>query len=127
MTQYAQNVIIAVILFVCFLMEDNMNDKNRELFFNESDDEIVLVTIEPEDSEPFDVEIIASVEIEDKEYVAVLPTEPLEDIEEGELILLIYSEDADGNPEFEGITDEEELQMVAGAFEKFFENQAQEI
>lgn len=127
MTQYAQNVIIVVILFVCFLMEDNMNDKNRELFFNESDDEIVLVTIEPEDSEPFDVEIIASVEIEDKEYVAVLPTEPLEDIEEGELILLIYSEDADGNPEFEGITDEEELQMVAGAFEKFFENQAQEI
>ena len=127
MTQYAQNVIIAVILFVCFLMEDNMNDKNRELFFNESDDEIVLVTIEPEDSEPFDVEIIASVEIEDKEYVAVLPTEPLEDIEEGELILLIYSEDADGNPEFEGITDEEELQMVAGAFEKFFEDQAQEI
>ncbi len=127
MTQYAQNVIIVVILFVCFLMEDNMNDKNRELFFNESDDEIVLVTIEPEDSEPFDVEIIASVEIEDKEYVAVLPTEPLEDMEEGELILLIYSEDADGNPEFEGITDEEELQMVAGAFEKFFENQAQEI
>ena len=104
-----------------------MNDKNRELFFNESDDEIVLVTIEPEDSEPFDVEIIASVEIEDKEYVAVLPTEPLEDMEEGELILLIYSEDADGNPEFEGITDEEELQMVAGAFEKFFEDQAQEI
>lgn len=127
MTQYAQNVIIAVILFVCFLMEDNMNDKNRELFFNESDDEIVLVTIEPEDAEPFDVEIIASVEIEDKEYVAVLPTEPLEDMEEGELILLIYSEDADGNPEFEGITDEEELQMVAGAFEKFFEDQAQEI
>lgn len=127
MTQYAQNVIIVVILFVCFLMEDNMNDKNRELFFNESDDEIVLVTIEPEDAEPFDVEIIASVEIEDKEYVAVLPTEPLEDMEEGELILLIYSEDADGNPEFEGITDEEELQMVAGAFEKFFENQAQEI
>ena len=104
-----------------------MNDKNRELFFNESDDEIVLVTIEPEDAEPFDVEIIASVEIEDKEYVAVLPTEPLEDMEEGELILLIYSEDADGNPEFEGITDEEELQMVDGAFEKFFENQAQEI
>lgn len=127
MTQYAQNVIIVVILFVCFLMEDNMNDKNRELFFNESDDEIVLVTIEPEDAEPFDVEIIASVEIEDKEYVAVLPTEPLEDMEEGELILLIYSEDADGNPEFEGITDEEELQMVASAFEKFFENQAQEI
>ncbi len=96
-----------------------MNTKNKNLFFNESDDETVIVTIAPETSEEFDVEIIAALEIDelDKEYVAVLPINPDEDIPEDELILFRYSEDEEGNPEFEGITDDEELQSVASAFE----------
>ncbi len=105
-----------------------MNDKNRDLFFNEADDETVVVTIAPEESEEFDVEIIASVEIEElgKEYVAVLPVSATEELEGDELILLIYSEDEDGNPEFEGITDDEELQLVASAFEQFFATELNE-
>ena len=34
-----------------------MNTKNKNLFFNESDDETVIVTIAPETREEFDVEI----------------------------------------------------------------------
>lgn len=100
-----------------------MNNKNKELFFNESDDEIVVVTIAPRTSEEFDVEIVASMEIEElsQEYVAVLPIEPTDDMPEDELILLKYSEDEDGNPEFEGITDDEELESVAAAFQQYFD------
>ena len=124
-----------------------MNSKNKNLFFNESDDEIVVVTIAPGTSDEFDVEIIAAVEIistdlgEDvvddvfnalveelaQEYVAVLPIEPTEDMPEDELILLKYSEDEDGNPEFEGITDDEELESVASAFEQYFDQATNEL
>lgn len=106
-----------------------MNTKNRNLFFNESDDETVIVTIAPETSEEFDVEIIAALEIEEleKEYVAVLPIKPTDDIPEDELILFRYSEDEEGNPEFEGITDDEELQSVASAFEQYFDKATNEL
>ena len=106
-----------------------MNTKNKNLFFNESDDETVIVTIAPETSEEFDVEIIAALEIEEleKEYVAVLPINPNEDIPEDELILFRYSEDEEGNPEFEGITDDEELQSVASAFEQYFDKATNEL
>lgn len=106
-----------------------MNSKNKNLFFNESDDEIVVVTIAPGTSDEFDVEIIAAVEIEElsQEYVAVLPMEPTEDMPEDELILLKYSEDEDGNPEFEGITDDEELESVASAFEQYFDQATNEL
>ena len=105
-----------------------MNTKNKNLFFNESDDETVIVTIAPETREEFDVEIIAALEIEEleKEYVAVLPINPNEDIPEDELILFRYSEDEEGNPEFEGITDDEELQSVASAFEQYFDKATNE-
>ncbi|MCX4327861.1 MAG: DUF1292 domain-containing protein [Lachnospiraceae bacterium] len=106
-----------------------MNAKNKDLFFNENDDETVIVTIAPETSEEFDVEIIASMEIEElsREYVAVLPINPTEELPEDELILFRYSEDEEGNPEFEGITDDDELQSVASAFEQYFDQAANEL
>ena len=43
------------------------------------------------------------------------------------MILFRYSEDEEGNPEFEGITDDEELQSVASAFEQYFDKAANEL
>ncbi len=99
-----------------------MNSKNTDLFFNDSEDETTLVTVSPEDGDPFDVEVVAAMEIEElsQEYVAVLPAEPSDDFPEDELILFRYTEDEDGNPEFEGIDDDEELEDVAAAFEQYF-------
>jgi len=106
-----------------------MNNKNKNLFFNEADDEIVIVTIAPGTSDEFDVEIIASLELDDtsEEYVAVLPVNPSEDMPEDELILLKYSEDEEGNPEFEGISDDDELELVATAFEQYFDHATNEL
>ncbi len=100
-----------------------MNAKNYDLFFNEDAEETAYITLTTEDGISFDTEIVAAIEIEEleKEYVAALPTEPNQDFEEGEVLLLIYSEDADGNPEFTPVEDEEELELVGAAFEQFFE------
>ena len=89
-----------------------MNNKNKNLFFNESEDEAVIVTIAPGTDDEFD---------------AVLPIDPVEDVGEDELILFKYSEDEEGNPEFEGIEDDEELQSVATAFEQYFSEATNEL
>lgn len=106
-----------------------MNDKNKKLFFDEADDETVVVTIAPETSDEFDVEIIAALELEelDQEYVAVLPVNPTDEMPEDELILFKYSEDENGNPEFEGIMDDDELESVASAFEQYFTKATNEL
>ena len=100
-----------------------MNAKNYDLFFNEDAEETAYITLTTEDGISFDTEIIAAIEIEEleKEYVAALPTEPNQEFEEGEVLLLIYSEDAEGNPEFAPVENEEELELVSAAFEQFFE------
>lgn len=100
-----------------------MNTKNYNLFFNEDAKETAYITLTTEDGESIDTEIIAAIEIEEleKEYVAALPVEANEEFEEGEVLLLIYSEDANGDPVFAPVEDDEEFEMVSSAFEQFFE------
>lgn len=100
-----------------------MNAKNYDLFFNEDKEETAYITLTTEDGISFDTEIIAAIEYEElgKEYVAALPVEPNQEFEEGEILLLIYSEDADGNPEFAPVEDDEELERVGSAFEQYLE------
>lgn len=102
-----------------------MNARNHNLFFNEDSEEEATITLTDEDGNSIDTEIIAAIEIEElnKEYVAALPTEPNSLFEEGEVILLIYSEDADGNPEFAPVEDEEEFELVSAALEQLLEDE----
>lgn len=99
-----------------------MNAKNYDLFFNEDAEETAYITLTTEDGISIDTEIIAAIEIEElgKEYVAALPTEENEEFEEGEVLLLIYSEDANGDPVFTPVEDDEEIEIVSSAFEQFF-------
>lgn len=101
-----------------------MNARNTDMFFNENNRETAFITLTDEDGNEFDTEMIAAIEIEElqKEYVAVLPTEPNADFDEGEAILLIYSEDEEGDPVFEAIENEEEFQLVGEAFQQFFDD-----
>lgn len=105
-----------------------MNAKNYDLFFNEDAEETAYITLTTEDGESFDTEIIAAIEIEEleKEYVAALPTEANDEFEEGEVLLLIYSEDANGDPVFAPVEDDEEIEIVSSAFEQFFAEEADE-
>jgi uncharacterized protein YrzB (UPF0473 family) len=72
-----------------------------------------------------EVQVMASLEIDDydKEYIAVIPVEGTEQFSDNQLILLIYSEDEDGNPLFSGITDKKELEEISEAFLEYFGSQ----
>ncbi len=102
-----------------------MNDINKKMFFDNDEDEVTLITLTGENGIAFDAQIMASLEIEDydKEYIAVLPAEGNEQLPEDQLIILVYSEDEEGNPLFSGITDEKELQDIGRAFLQYFESQ----
>ena len=73
-----------------------MNDKNNALFFNEDNDFNAVITLTDEDGNDMDMEAVAALEIHElgKEYIAVVPTEPNDEFEDGEVLLLINSSNA---------------------------------
>ncbi|MDD7403813.1 MAG: DUF1292 domain-containing protein [Butyribacter sp.] len=97
-----------------------MNKKNQELFFSEEQDEVAVITLTDEDGKDVEAEVVAALEIEElgKEYIAVMPIQPAEDFEEGEAVVLEYSEDENGEPVFDNI-DESEYDIVTQAFDQF--------
>ncbi len=103
-----------------------MNDRNAELFFG--DEEEVLLTLTDEDGNDVDTQMIAVFEIEElsSEYVAVLEVNENHEVENGEVIILRYSEDEDGDPVIDSIDDEEEYEIVTEAFRQLVESGAVE-
>lgn len=99
-----------------------MNDRNKDLFFENEEGESTAITLTDDDGNTVEVQVMASMEIEDeeKEYIAVLPIEGTEQFPDDQLIILIYSEDEEGNPQYCGISDEEELLEVSEAFMEYF-------
>lgn len=97
-----------------------MNKKNNALFFGEDSDYTAVITLTDEDGNEMNMEAVAAMEIHElkKEYMAVVPTEPNDEFEEGEVMLLIYSEDKKGNPVFTNIEDPEEFELASEAFEE---------
>ncbi|MCH5267526.1 MAG: DUF1292 domain-containing protein [Lachnospiraceae bacterium] len=105
-----------------------MNAKNQALFFDEDNGLDAIITLTDEYGNDMDMEAVASLAIEElgKEYIAVVPLEPNEEFEEGEVLLLIYSEDKKGNPVFESLDDPEEFEIVSTAFEEFIEQMSED-
>lgn len=105
-----------------------MNDKNKQLFFDEDSDFTATITVTDEDNNEIEAEIIAAVEIEElgREFVALMPTDTPDDMEENEALILEYSEDEEGEPVFAPLEDEELFEVVSGAFDQFFSDLAEE-
>ncbi|MCI8562636.1 MAG: DUF1292 domain-containing protein [Lachnospiraceae bacterium] len=100
-----------------------MNDRNRDLFFNDDNEATVAITLTDEDGNDVEAQILAIIEIEElgKEYAAVLPLDIQEDeADEMEALIFVYSEDEDGNPVFESLDDAEEYEIVSSVFNQFF-------
>lgn len=104
-----------------------MNDRNRDLFFNEDSEFTVSITITDENGNDEEAELIGAIEIEEleREFVAVLP-ESQSNSDEAEALILEYSEDENGDPIFEPVDDDEILEVVADAFNQFFADAAAE-
>ena len=104
-------------------MEGFINDRNRDLFFNDDNEATVAITLTDEDGNDVEAQILAVIEIEElgKEYAAVLPLDIQEDeADEMEALIFVYSEDEDGNPVFESLDDAEEYEIVSSVFNQFF-------
>lgn len=104
-----------------------MNDKNRALLFDENTEEGIELTLTDENGNDYTAEIVAHIEIEElgKEFVAVLPTQPVDGLDENEALILEYSENWKGEPEFAPIEDEEIFDIAMQAFTQFFEEDAE--
>lgn len=104
-----------------------MNDRNRDIFFNEDSDIGAVVTVTDENGNEVEAEVIACIEVEEygKEFVAVVPNFDA-DADEAEALILEYSEDADGEPVFSAVEDDDMFEAVTEAFNKFFAENADE-
>lgn len=91
-----------------------MNKRNHDLFFNENNDQEVIISLEDEDGEEIQAQVIIAVEVKElgKEFVAVTPMDEDEDEDSINVIALEYEEDEEGNPMFTPIQDEEEGELA---------------
>ena len=92
-----------------------MNQKNTELFFGDEQD--VVITLEVEDGTETKVTPLAGFEIDElgTEYIIAAELAPDEESMTGEVQILKYEEDADGEASMYSIEDEEEYELAAEA------------
>lgn len=95
--------------------EVDMNQENTELFFGDEQD--VVITLEVEDGTEIKVTPLASFEIEElgAEYIIAAELAQDEESMTGEVQILKYEEDEDGEASMATIEDEEEYEMAAQA------------
>ena len=92
-----------------------MNQENTELFFGDEQD--VVITLEVEDGTEIKVTPLASFEIEElgAEYIIAAELAQDEESMTGEVQILKYEEDEDGEASMATIEDEEEYELAAQA------------
>ena len=98
--------------------------KNGEITEDAFDEEMT-VTLELEDGEVVDCAIITILEVEEKEYIVLLPLDENGENEDGEVWFYRYHEnpeDPNEEPELTFIEDEEEYEKVAEAFDEYLDD-----
>lgn len=92
-----------------------MNQKNTELFFGDEQD--IVITLEVEDGTETKVTPLAGFEIDElgTEYIIAAELAQDEESMTGEVQILKYEEDADGEASMYSIEDEEEYELAAEA------------
>ena len=88
--------------------------ENHELNMQPTD---VVVLID-EDGNEVSFEHLMTLEYEGKSYICLAPIEPMEDVEEDELVIMRIETDEEGNDYYATVDTEEELDAV---FEKYLE------
>lgn len=80
------------------------------------ENDVTSIILTDEEGKEVEFDVITKMDIEDKEYVVVVPT--LEDKDEA--VVLRIDKDSDGNDIFVTIEDDEEFEIVAEAYETLF-------
>ena len=91
-----------------------MSENNHELDMERED----IVELVDEDGQPVRFEHLMTLEHEGGVYICMVPVDPMEDVEEDELVIMRIETDDQGNDYYTTIEDEAELNAV---FEKYLE------
>ena len=92
----------------------HMSENNHELDMERED----IVQLVDEDGNEVDFEHLMTLEHHGRTYICLVPMEPMEDVEEDELVILRIETDDEGNDFYTSIDDDAELDEV---FEKYLE------
>lgn len=90
--------------------------------YEEDEDDVpeMTVTLDLEDGSRVECAILTILEVEGKDYIALLP---IDEEEEGEVYLYRYLESPEGEPSLDNILDDEEYDRVADAFDEWLDAQ----
>ncbi|MCP1101509.1 hypothetical protein M2454_001656 [Aequitasia blattaphilus] len=84
-------------------------------------DNDMLVTLTLENDEEVTCAVLTLFEVEDKEYIALLPLDEDGDNEDGEVFLYRFIQAGDEEPELLNIESDEEYEIVADAFDEWLD------
>lgn len=85
------------------------------------EEEEMLVTLTLDNDEEVTCAVITIFEVEEKEYIALLPLDENGENEEGEVFLYRFIEQDDEDPILENIEDDDEYEKVADAFDQWLD------
>ena len=85
----------------------------------EGDD--LFVTLELEDGTEVETQVITIFEVEEQDYIVLIPVDQVEE-EEGEVYIYRYFESEDGEPGLDNIETQEEFDMVSEIFDQIVED-----
>jgi len=84
-------------------------------------DDIEMMSLELDDGTNLECEIVATFDVEDTSYIALLPVEAPEGYDDDEVLVYRYIELPNDEFTLEPIDDEEEFDMVADAFDEILD------
>ncbi len=91
---------------------------------DEEDDLDVVVTLNLDNDETVECEILTIFEVEGQDYIALLPLDENGEPNQDSIVYLYrYLEDADGNPSLSNIEDDEEYEMVEERFDELLDEE----
>lgn len=103
----------------CGCEEHTQNDEHGEACDCGQEHETVTLTFE--DSKEVECHILGIFEVDDVEYIALLP------VGEEEIMIYRYSEETDGQVKLDQIQNNEEYEKVGKALLELFEDEAEEV
>lgn len=88
-----------------------------------SETDAVTVTLTLDNDEELECAVLTIYQVEDQEYIALLPLDDEGGNEEGEVFIYRFSETTPGEPDLENIEDDDEYERAADKFDEWLDSQ----
>ncbi len=99
-----------------------MSNPNEDVFPVDENDTDVMVTINLDDGEELDCEIMTIFSLNDQDYIVLLPVDEFGEPYDDNVLIYRYFEDEEGSPSLDNIQSDEEYERVTRYFDAIFNN-----